>query len=249
MMKKMALALALFAMAAALRLRADENLKPPAGSMSVQSSEFAPGGTLRVDGSYDDLYIEGWDRSRIEVLVTRFMPYEYDLANPQHAARNLETVGAVLERKSPTEMAITTTLPPRKGLIAHLALTSKTNHVRIEYHIHVPHDTKLVIHHDVGMVSVSDVSSDVEAICHRGDIVLFLQGSGTYSIDAKNKLGKVSSDFAGTSIARFLVGQQFKGADSTAAHHLYLRMGFGGITLKPILPESEPAALYDTSGR
>lgn len=249
MTKKMALIVALGAMAAGPRLSADENLKPPAGSMSVQSSEFAPGGTLRVEGSYDDLYIEGWDRPRIEVLVTKFLPFEYDLANPQHGARNLETVGGVLERKSPGEMAITTTLPARKGLVSHLPFTSKTNHVRIEYHIHVPHNTKLVIHHDVGMVSVSDVSADIEATCHRGDIVLWLPASGAYSIDAKNKLGKVSSDFAGSSVARFLVGQQFTGANSSAAHRLYLRMGFGGITLKPILPESNPEALFDTSGR
>jgi hypothetical protein len=229
---------------AALPLLGDENLKPPAASMSTQGGAFAPGGTIRVNGSYDDLYIEGWDQARVEVSVTKFEPYEYDPAHPQHGAQNLETVQATLDRKSATEMELTTTLPVRKGLVAHLPFSSKTNHVRIEYHVYVPHNSKLVIHHGVGLVSVTGVTGDVEATCHRGDIILWLPESGKYAIDAKNKLGKVSSDFPGAALARFLVGQQFKESGSPPAQRLYLRMGFGGITLKPVLPESDaPGAL------
>ncbi len=224
---------------AALPLLGDENLKAPAAAMSTQSGGFAPGGTIRVNGSYDDLYIEGWDQARVEVTVTKFMPYEYDPEHPQHGAQNLETVETLLDRKSATEMEVTTTLPARKGLVAHLPFSSKTNHVRIEYHVYVPHDSKLVIHHDVGLISISGVGGDIEATCHRGDIMLWLPESGKYSIDARNKLGKVSSDFAGAPLARFLMGQQFKSSESQPAQKLYLRMGFGGITLKPILPESE----------
>lgn len=227
----------------AASLFADENLKPPAASMSTQATAFAPGGTIRVDGSYDDLYVEGWDQARVELTTTKFMPYEYDPAHPQHGAQNLETVGVDLERKSPTEMTVTTMLPPHKGLLTKLGVSSKTNHVRIVYHLYVPRDSKLVIHHGVGLVSVTGVAGDIEATCHRGDIVLWLPETGAYSIDARNKLGKVSSDFAGASIARFLVGQQFTGSDASAPHHLYLRMGFGGITLKPILPESQAPAV------
>jgi hypothetical protein len=233
------LILASWAALAALPVLADENLKPPVGSVSTQSADFAPGGTIRVDGSYDDLYIEGWDRARVEVTAVKFLPYEFDPAHPQHAAQNLEKVGVDLERKSPTEMAITTSLPPRKGLLTHFPFYSKTEHVRIEYHVYVPHDSKLVIHHGVGLVSVTGIKGDIEATCHRGDIVLWLQPSEKYSVDAKNKLGKISSDFEGSSVARFLVGQKFTGSETGAPYRLFLRMGFGGITLKPILPESE----------
>jgi len=226
---------------AALPVRSDENLKPPASAMSTQAAEFAPGGTIRVDGSYDDLYIEGWDQARVEVEATKFMPYEFDPQHPQHSAQSLESVSVLLERRSPTEMALTTTLPPRKGLVSHLPFTSKTNHVRIEYHVYVPRNSKLVIHHDVGLVSITGVSGDIDASCHRGDILLWLPDSGTYAVDARNKLGKVSSDFPGSSRARFLVGQEFASA-SAGTQKLQLRMGFGGITLKPILPESEPPA-------
>jgi len=69
--------------------------------------------------------------------------------------------------------------------------------------------------------------------------VLWLPESGNYAIDARNKFGKVSSDFAGRSKERFLVGQKFANANASPAQRIYLRMGFGGITLKPILPESE----------
>jgi hypothetical protein len=247
-MTQKAILVPVLAVVLAASLVADENLKPPAGSMSTQAADFAPGGTIRVDGSYDDLYVEGWDRARVELTTTKFMPYEYDPEHPQHGAQNLETVGVDLERKSPTEMTISTSLPAKKGLLTKLGMSSKTNHVRIAYHLHVPRDSKLVIHHNVGLVSVSDVTGDIEATCHRGDIVLWLPESAKYTIDARNKLGKVSSDFTGGSVTRFLVGQEFKGSDASAPHRLFLRMGFGGITLKPILPESQAPAASPAEG-
>jgi len=72
--------------------------------------------------------------------------------------------------------------------------------------------------------------------------MLWLPEGGTYSIDAKNKLGKVSSDYAGASLSQFLVGQKFVSASPAPTQRLYLRMGFGGITIKSILPESEPVS-------
>jgi hypothetical protein len=103
--------------------------------------------------------------------------------------------------------------------------------VSVEYEIHVPRDSRLAIHHGTDSVSVSGVSGDIDASAGRGDILLWLP-SGAYSLDARTKFGIVSPYLAGT------------------AHN----MGFGGITLKEILPERPGAGrplspvLYESLG-
>lgn len=218
-------------------LPADEALKSPAQVTSTEHLDFAPGGLIRVNGSYDDLYVEGWDQPQVEMSVTKFMPFEYKPGHPERATEHLAAVGVVAQRRSPSELEISVNLPHRGGppLFPH---TTKGS-VRLECQLRVPRNSRLVIRHGVGLVSVAGVSGDIDARCHRGDIVLWLPEGGTYSIDAKNKLGKVSSDYAGKSASQFLVGQKFVSANPAATQRLYLRMGFGGITLKPILPESE----------
>ena len=69
----------------------------------------------------------------------------------------------------------------------------------IDYQIHVPRDSKLVIHSVSNYILVSHVSGEIEATCSRGDIVVMLPDAGPYSIDAKSKFGNVLSDFEGRS--------------------------------------------------
>jgi len=218
-------------------LLGDEALKPPVQATSTEHLDFAPGGLIRVNGSYDDLYIEGWDQPQVEMSVTKFMPFNYEPGHPERAVQHLEAVGVATLRRSASELDISINLPHRS---VPLPLARKTTgSVRLECHLRVPRTSRLAIRHGTGMVSITNVSGDIEARCHRGDIMLWLPSAGRYDIDAKNKLGKVSSDFPGASKSRFLVGQKFASAGSAPAQRLYLRMGFGGITLKPILPESE----------
>jgi hypothetical protein len=223
----------------ALRLFGDEVLTPPAQVASTERVAFAPGGTIRVD-SYGDLYVEGWDEPQVELTVLKVLPYGHEAAHPERPAQQLEAVRVVAERASPSELAISIKLPARFGWVWHPTSPVDPSHVRLEYQIHVPRNSKLAIHQGVGLVSVRNVTGDIEASCHRGDIVLWLAGTGTYSIDARSRLGKVSSDFPGPSLSRFLVGQKFASINPAASQRLYLRAGFGGITIKPILPESEP---------
>jgi hypothetical protein len=202
-------------------------LAAAAGPMQVTTTEhveFAPGGAIYVDGSYGDLYVEGWDRAQVEMTVTKFMPYDFEPAHPERAAQRLANLRVAAERRSPAELAISVV---------------RSSQVRVEIQLQVPRNSRLAIQHRVGFVSISGVSGDIQAACHRGDIVLWLPDGGTYSIDAKSKLGTVSSDFAGQARYRFPVGQKFAGANPSPAQKLLLRVGFGGITIKPILPESE----------
>jgi len=94
-------------------LPADEVLKPPVQANSIEHLDFAPGGLIRVNGSYDDLYIEGWDQPQVEMSVTKFMPFNYEPGNPERAARHLEAVGVATLRRSVSELDISINLPHR----------------------------------------------------------------------------------------------------------------------------------------
>ena len=198
-------------------------LTQPRQVTNTQNIEFAPGGTIHINGSYGVLRVEGWDRPEVVVTVTKSLPYGYERKHPDKAKQRLEGLRVVAERTSSTELVISTA---RSSL-------------GIEYEIQVPRSSNLAIHHRTGFVSVSGVTGDIDATCRRGDLVLWLPEKASYSIDARSKVGTVSSDFPGAFAVRHLIGQRYSHADPSPLRRIYLRARFGGITIKPILPESE----------
>jgi len=225
-----------------LPLYAQDAPKVPGQIASTESVNFGPGGTIHVDHSYGDLNIEAWDRPEVEIAVVKSLLRFGDSKTQAEDQRRLDSIRVTAERKSPTELTILTTLASRHGDWAPPLPRTTTAGVKAEYEIHVPRDSKLVIHHGTGSVSVRGVTGDIEAACGRGDILLWLP-PGSYSIDARTKLGIVSSELEGAKLSRYLVGQRFIRAAATPSHQLHLRMGFGGITIRGILPESEPSAV------
>lgn len=227
-------------LAMTLPTRGEGGIQPPPEKTTTERVDFAPGGTIRINGSYGDLNVEGWDRPEVEVTVIKTLPYASKPKPPQQTTATLDQVRIVIEHQSPPELTISTELPSRPAWIP--PFTSHTTHgVMAEYEIHVPRDSRLVIRHGTGTVSVNGVSGDIDARAGRGDILLWLP-PGSYSLDARTKFGIVSSDLDGTAHNQYLIGESFTQPNPPPAHRLHLRMGFGGITLKKILPESQPAA-------
>ena len=184
--------------------------------------------------------IEGWDRPQVEVIVIKTLPYANKPKPPERSTAALDQVRIVTEKKSSPELTISTKLPARSAWIP--PFTGHTAHgVMAEYEIHVPRESRLVIQHGTGTVSVNGVSGDIDARGARGDILLWLP-PGTYALDARTKFGIVSSDLDGAAHNKYLIGESFTEPNPPPAHRLHLRMGFGGITLKKILPESQPPA-------
>jgi hypothetical protein len=217
-------------------------MKPPAQITTTERVAFAPGGMIRIDRSYGDLNVEGWDQPTVEITVIKSMPYDYKPKPPDDVTKHLDGVRIATEHKSGTEMVISTILPARGRLSSLAFLPIHKGEVTLQYEIHAPRESKLVIHHGTGSVIVRDITGDIEATGGRGDIMLWLPPV-PYSIDAKTKLGNVSSDFEGAAVSQYLIGQRFTHVNPSPSHRLYLRMGFGGITIKGILPQSEaPAA-------
>jgi hypothetical protein len=216
-------------------------IKPPPQASTTEHVDFPPGGLIHINGSYGELNVDGWDRPEIEVTVTKTLPYGYKSKQTDQARAHLDGVRIVTERKVPGKATISTELPLR-----HLPWTPPfTRHtaggVTVQYEIHVPRDSHLAIHHGTGLVSVSGIDGDIDASVGRGDILLWLP-PGSYSLDARTRFGIVSSDIEGSSRNQYLIGESFTTANPAPSHRLHLRMGFGGITLKETLPQSQARA-------
>jgi hypothetical protein len=213
-------------------------IQPPPEKNITEREDFAPGGLIRINGSYGDLNVEAWDRPEIEVNVIESLPYGYKSKQPIQATVRLDGIHIVIEHKTPTEATITTSLPFRHPAWDPPFTRHTTGGVTVEYEIHVPRDSRLAIHHGTGSVSVSGVTGDILASAGRGDIFLWLP-LGVYSLDARTKFGIVSSDLDGAAHNKYLIGESFTEANPQPSHRLYLRAGFGGITVKRILPENQ----------
>ncbi|MDP8988907.1 MAG: DUF4097 domain-containing protein [Acidobacteriota bacterium] len=228
--------------------RSEGGIEPPPEKTIAEHVDFAPGGTIRIKGSYGELNVESWDRPEVEVTVLKTIPYSRKPKTPEQSTATLDQVRIVIEHKSPPELTISTELPSRHSAWIPPFTHHTTDGVRAEYEIHVPRDSRLAIEHGTGSVSVNGVAGDIDVRAGRGDILLWLP-PGSYTLDARTQFGIVSSDLDGTAHNKYLIGESFTRADQPPAHRLHLRMGFGGITLKKILPESQPPAAFPFSPR
>jgi hypothetical protein len=218
----LAIALPLFG----LPLFGQDARKEPVRVTTTQSEEFAPGGTIHIDGSWGYLTVEGWDQPRVETIVTKSLGRYYEPEHSEIEADRLKAVQVALNRRSAGEVAISTKRDSRHS----------ARGVELEYEIHVPRDSHLIIHHGTGYLQVAGVTGEIEATGHRGDIVLLLPDRATCSIDARSQFGPVLSDIAGHARVRHVIGEGFTSAGSAPAH-IRLRMGFGGITIKQVPPQ------------
>jgi len=208
---------------------------------NTQQVPFQPGGTIHLNHSYGYLSVEGWDQPEVELTVIKSLDNLYGAKDQTEATKRVETVHVTAERRSDTDLAITTVVPHYSRWTHPLG---STGGVMVEYQIHVPRNSRLVIQHGTGDVIVTNVTADIEAKSHAGDIVLMLPETEKYAIDAKSKIGTVSSDFDGDFDRHVLMGIQNTLAAPAPAHRIYLRMGVGGITIKgsPASAQAPPAA-------
>jgi hypothetical protein len=216
----------------------DDASKRPVEVLHTERVTFAPGGTIQVLHSFGSLSVEGWDRPEVEVTVVKSRERYYEPTQREQAAHRLERVRIVAERRSDRELIISTIAPHKRFPY----LWGGKGDVLVECQVHVPHDSRLVIRHGAGFILVGTMTGEVEATSHSGDILLMLPDSGAYSIDARSKLGTVSSDFVGDAHRRHLVGSGFASAPSSPSHRIYLRTRLGGITIKSVPAEAEAPA-------
>lgn len=235
--KRLKILLLLSAVGVAAPLFGEGGSKKLVQATNTQHVPFQPGGTIHLNRSYGSLSVEGWDQPEVEITVIKSLDNLYDAKEQAEATKRVESVHVTADRRSDTDLEISTVAPHYSRWTHPFG---STGGVMVEYQIHVPRNSKLVIHHGTGDVFVTNVTSDIEATGHAGDITLLLPGTGQYSIDAKSRIGTVSSDFDGDSQRRRLVGTRYAHTTPAPAHRIYLRMGLGGITIKESPSSAQP---------
>jgi hypothetical protein len=171
--------------------------------ITTDHADFAGGGLIHIEGSTGELNIAGWDRPSVEVIATRY------------AFGKLKPVEVVTMVAANGELTIAT--------------HRHESGVHVDYQIMVPRNSRLVIHHHIGDVVITDVGGDVDATNGAGDILIQLRDPEQYSIDAKTRLGAVYSDITDPR-HHGVVGERLVSDGKT--HRVNLRVGAGGISIQ-----------------
>lgn len=194
--------------------------------------DFPAGGTLHLERTIGEVTVEGWDRSDMEMTVSKAPPLAYNAQWKPRPAPNqeLEKVGVEAVRQG-NEVIVHTSLPRR-------------SHVWLNYRIFVPRSAALVVDRSSGEVHVEDVAGDIRASTRQGEISLLLPSAGQYAIDARTKFGDVYSDYPGAERRRFwLVGHRFVPEGESGGHKLFLRADYGDIIIQKVRRVPYPAPL------
>lgn len=203
--------------------------KPPV--TKTETADFPAGGTLRIDKSVGELWIEGWDQPGFEITTTKSVV-------PDESA-NLDDVHVTFAREG-GEMIVRTDYSHRFG---------HSRKVNLQYRIRVPRAAAVAINHHTGEVHIDDMVGNVNATVGNGLIAMRLPSDRDPSIDAKSQWGGVISDFGKASPkwkpfapSTMPFGHRLEDPASNAQQKLYLRTGFGDILIikedNPKLPVS-----------
>jgi hypothetical protein len=211
---------------AALPLLAADRFKETVDATHTDRFNVSAAGTIRLENSFGEVDIDGWERPEVEVEVFRSTEKFYDSKGKADAQRRLESI-QVTAKQNGNDVVISTAYPP---LGAFRRPLSRRSDVEIRYRIHAPRASKLIVNDNRGGVNVYDIAGDIHASVINGQITLTLAAAGQYAIDAQTKLGAVDSDFQGHD-RHHLLGEDFSLEAKPPAANLYLRVRVGDIVI------------------
>ena len=199
----------------------------------------AASGTIRGENAYGEVNVEGWDRPDVEVTVTR-SEFRRDDPHARAAAQDyLNRIHVNTTKAANGDLVISTSFPSRNRLVR---LFRGWGDFTLEYRIQAPRNSRLAIREGKGDVIVTDVAGDIDARAHLGDVMVQVPQGAAYELNARCRLGTVYSDLPGTSHYSLAFGHGLTNNGSKAAHHLFLRVGVGGISVQQISNPLEAAA-------
>ncbi len=223
----MRLQLAPVALFAIYGLHAQAHLQP-VDVKTVAAADYAPGATVRIEGTAGELDIETWDEPRVEATLVRT---EYAGASDRNEVqKRLEKIELAVGKKA-SDIDVRLQTPHRSFLMRWLK--GKTN-ATLECRVMVPRDAKLLVRHQDGSVLVYGSDADIDATVRFGDLTLALPHSGRYAVNAEVHVGGVYTDYSGKYHERLLVGRKFASEGGANAHKVRLRVGIGGIEISDI---------------
>jgi hypothetical protein len=219
--------LLVIAIALVLPLLAGDRDNETLSTTRVERFSVLAAGEIRLENSFGEVAIDGWDRPEVELTVVRSSEHLSTANGRAEAQRRLDSV-QVAATQNRNDVLISTMYPPRNGFLHPL---SRRSDIRIGYRIKAPRATKLIVDHHSGGVSVFDIDGDIHATVINGQMTLALRAEGRYAIDAQSKIGSVHSDFEGRDQSRRVLGEAFVREGAESAPNLYLRTRIGDIVI------------------
>jgi hypothetical protein len=222
--------LAIIGLGVSCLLLADDETRQKVQLSKSERVDFQVGGVLRLTNSVGDLTVEGWDRADAEITTITSTKADYPNGEREKVSQELQKVRVTTEHHG-DELVITTDYPRHLHLPPPLPWSDATS-FDLEYRIHVPRNTRIVIEHGTGEVYLDNLTGDIHANVLQGDIMLHLPEKERYDINAKTDVGSVNSDYPGVEKRRpWLVGHRIVNQNAPGAHTLHLRVGFGDILI------------------
>jgi hypothetical protein len=195
----------------------------------TQTIDFPAGGLVRMKNSTGALTIEAWDKPTVELTTVKSAKYMLNAKDREKAAAELEKVSFTAERHG-SELEVATNAPKHTGKID------------ISYHLWVPRDTRLAIHHETGEVNVEGTAAGIEAELRRGELFLYLPDAVAYSTHAKCAYGSINAPGDPTLKPEHLhLGHILDQQASGKANDLNLKVGYGDIYIMRQTPAPAPA--------
>jgi len=226
-----------------LNAQAQSPAKERAKVTTTERLEFGMRGLIQVIDSFGEVRVEGWDKPEVELTVNKSTQKQYLPKDLAKGIRELERVKVAMERVGESSMlVIHTTYPARTPM---RMMRGKTN-LQLEYTIRIPRTSRLMVKHDIGEVVIANVDGDIEATNRIGELRLELSEANQYApinVDARVKIGDVSSEFGPETQRQKLLGAKLAGDPATSTRRLYLRVGIGEIQVTKL--KTEPAAKQD----
>jgi hypothetical protein len=174
--------------------------------------DLSAGGTLRLEHSFGEVTIEGWDRPEAEIATIK---------SPKAGADTGDLAKVRIEVQKQGGDVVVQTRSSRRA----------ESRVRLEYRIHVPAGAKLAVAHEAGEIHLRGVTADIRATIGHGLITLNLPKKDSFAIDARTALGAVISDVPGDVKRLRLLGHRLVQTPPAPYRQVYLRSGFGDIVI------------------
>jgi Putative adhesin len=209
--------------------------KREAESTTSQSLEFGARGTIQIVDSHGSVKIEGWDKEEVELTVLKKTQKKYESKDLSKAEKELEKVKVAMEIIEENAMLVIYT--KYQSWTPFRMFGGKAN-LNLNYIIKVPRQSTLFIKHGIGELSVTNVSGDIQATASIGEISLRLPEENSYAVNARARIGDVSSEFGPITQRQgpFSVGAKLEGEPGATTRRVYLRVGIGDIQVTKLHP-------------
>jgi hypothetical protein len=201
---------------------------------TTQNLEFGARGTIQIVDSFGSVKVEGWDKEEVELTVKKRTQKKYEQKDLAKATKGLERFKVTMDAVGETSLLVIKTTYPSWTPI----FRGKTN-LQLDYIIKVPRQSALLIKHGIGEVEVINVSGDIEATASIGEISLKLPEEQSYAVDARVRIGDVSSEFGQATHRKgpLAVGAKLTGEPAAPTRRIFARIGIGDIQVTKMRSE------------